>query len=971
MVALLGLASLALLAVWQVPQWLDWTRYRTTIEVLATARLGQPVTIQGPITLAVLPQSVLTAAQVHVGESGASDLSIHVDALRLRVALWPLIAGRVDARELVLRRPDLHVPWPSQVGALPMRPPSWLAAFAARIEDGRLTAGQLAFTGINATLATLETGALSASGTVRFTGYTWRFTARLTAAGADGAAGLNATLDGQGKANGLGASFSGQLAADGTLAGTIAGRGPSLAVLLPAPPVPFRADGRLTVRDGLVSFNDLDLDIGGSPASGTMALRMRPQQRLEMALSASRLDLDAWLPVLRDGTRTAGMDLPIGLTFSAESAPFGGGILQHVKASLDLLDKDLVVREASAVLPGQGRLQLSGRMARDDPMQARFEGEARLDAPLLRSTLRWLEEAMPGMLPPGLAADLPNGVLQGANMSAHVVTGGGEVWLSQLAGSVDDAPMSGSIGVKRGDPPGLTVDLTLDRLSLGAWLPADPPGLADLSRLASRFAAELRINIRHAALNGSTIDGLMLDAATEAGSILLRRLEGNALGAHIIASGMLGATGVVSDGILSITTPDATRIAELLPDTWRATPALWQGPAKLDVQAAGPQEALALGLQLAVADARLEAKPTVDLRSGEWSGTLTLRHPGARRLVTTLGLPDQLRVAALPDWLDEGSLSLIARATVTQDRLAVDGFDLTAAALHASGHLTVDQTGAEPRLTGLLHIDALPLPLLNGSSDVPLPFRVLHGWQGELRLTAGSLLVDSRPVLRDASAALTVMNDTLRLEQFSANVGSGALSGSFAIDAAAEPPALSLQASLSNAAIAGPLADASIDLLSGRADGTLQLSASGYSPSAILATLGGRGALTVTEGAVSGFDLFRAKLAVEKPDPKSAEAAASSALNSGATSFDRLDLSVSLEHGDLSLDAGLLSAIAGEAHFTGGMNLATQVLDLRVALQPALPSPPEIVIHLTGPLDRPSRTLELANLARWMAELAH
>jgi uncharacterized protein involved in outer membrane biogenesis len=215
------------------------------------------------------------------------------------------------------------------------------------------------------------------------------------------------------------------------------------------------------------------------------------------------------------------------------------------------------------------------------------------------------------------------------------------------------------------------------------------------------------------------------------------------------------------------------------------------------------------------------------------------------------------------------------------------------------------------------------------------------------------------------------MNDTLRLEQFSANVGSGALSGSFAIDAAAEPPALSLQASLSNAAIAGPLADASIDLLSGRADGTLQLSASGYSPSAILATLGGRGALTVTEGAVSGFDLFRAKLAVEKPDPKSAEAAASSALNSGATSFDRLDLSVSLEHGDLSLDAGLLSAIAGEAHFTGGMNLATQVLDLRVALQPALPSPPEIVIHLTGPLDRPSRTLELANLARWMAELAH
>ncbi len=151
---------------------------------------------------------------------------------------------------------------------------AWLAAFAARIENGRLTIGQLAFTGIDATLATLDTGALSASGTAQFSGQDWHFTARLTAAGSDGAAGLNVTLDGQGKANGLGASFAGQLAHDGTLAGTIAGRGPNLAVLLPAPPVPFRAEGRLTVGSGLAAVDDLALEIGGSPASGAVALRV-------------------------------------------------------------------------------------------------------------------------------------------------------------------------------------------------------------------------------------------------------------------------------------------------------------------------------------------------------------------------------------------------------------------------------------------------------------------------------------------------------------------------------------------------------------------------------------------------------------------------------------------------------------------------------------------------------------------------
>ena len=64
--------------------------------------------------------------------------------------------------------------------------------------------------------------------------------------------------------------------------------------------------------------------------------------------------------------------------------------------------------------------------------------------------------------------------------------------------------------------------------------------------------------------------------------------------------------------------------------------------------------------------------------------------------------------------------------------------------------------------------------------------------------------------------------------------------------------------------ITGPLGDAPIDLLSGRADASLQLTASGYSPSAILATLGGRVTLTVKDGTVSGFDLFRLKLAVDE-----------------------------------------------------------------------------------------------------------
>ncbi len=955
LIAVGGITAFVLFAMWQVPQWLDWTRYRTTVEVLATATLGQPVMIGGPISLTLLPQPMLTAAQVNVGGGGPAEPSIHVEALRLRIALWSLIGGHVDARELTLRGPDLHIPWSREPGMQRPHPPAWLAAFAVRIENGRLTVGRLVFTGIDALLTTLDTGAVSASGTAQFSGQGWHFTARLTAAGADGAAGLNLTLDGQGKANGLGASFGGQFAPDGTLAGAFSGRGPNLAVLLPTPPVPFRADGRLTVGSGRVAIDDLALEIGGSPANGAVALRVVPNQRLDIALSASRLDLGAWLPVLlRGGTTIAGIDMPIGINVSAEAAPLGGGTLEHVRAAFDLTSKHLVLRQASALLPGNGMLRLSGRIARDDPAHPRFDGDARLDAPVLRTTLRWLDQAMPGTVPPRLLAGLPDGVAQRAELAAHVVAGGGEVALQRLAGKLDDVPVSGTLGYKRGEPPAFLVDISMDRMVLDPWLPHPLPDLEGLSKPVSGIDAELRLNVRHAMLSGATIEGLAVDAAIEAGSILLRRIEGTVGGARAIASGMLGDGGKLSGGKLSVATKDATPVADLLPPTWRATPAFWHGPATLEVQAAGPRQALVLGVRLELADALIEASPTLDLTSREWSSTLTVRHPGARRLVAALGLSEQPALRSLPSWLGDGSLALVAHLTGGPTHLAAEKFDLTAAAMHASGELALDRRSAAPRLSGSAAVDAVTLALPNGGSDVPLPLGVLHGWQGNLQLGIGALVAGAGPPLRDASFAIALADDLLKVEQFTAKLGSGTVSGSFAFDAAANPPSLSGQISVSDAIITGPLGNTPIDLLSGRADASVQLGANGFSLSAILATLAGRVALTVNDGAVAGFDLFRLKLAVEKPDPKSAEAAAIDALRSGATGFDRMEMNASIAHGDLTLDSGRLAGIAGEAHANGGINLASRTLDVRIALQPALPTPPEVTLHLTGPIDRPN-----------------
>src|SRR6185312_912772 len=142
--------------------------------------------------------------------------------------------------------------------------------------NGSLTIGRMEATGLDATLGTSETGAVSASGTGRVAGQPWRFMAKLTSPGADEAAGLILAVDGQGPVSGAGATFSGQFAAEGSVAGRIAARGPDLSQFMPAPAAPFRVAGGVTAAQGLVAANDLDLELDGSPARASAAFRLAP-----------------------------------------------------------------------------------------------------------------------------------------------------------------------------------------------------------------------------------------------------------------------------------------------------------------------------------------------------------------------------------------------------------------------------------------------------------------------------------------------------------------------------------------------------------------------------------------------------------------------------------------------------------------------------------------------------------------------
>jgi hypothetical protein len=105
--AIAGLFAAALvLAAWL----LDADALREPLRARASQALGREVEL-GSLRVALLPLPSFEARDLSVGGEKSSDPPFaELDALRLRVALWPLFTGRVIVRALELERPEVVVP---------------------------------------------------------------------------------------------------------------------------------------------------------------------------------------------------------------------------------------------------------------------------------------------------------------------------------------------------------------------------------------------------------------------------------------------------------------------------------------------------------------------------------------------------------------------------------------------------------------------------------------------------------------------------------------------------------------------------------------------------------------------------------------------------------------------------------------------------------------------------------------------
>ena len=958
MLSMAAVVAVLVVVVWILPGMLDWNRYRANVASLVGAAIGRPVQIDGNITLHLLPQPILTASDLKVNDAGDGVVML-VHEVRLRVALGPLLGGRVDARELELRGADLALPWPPPPGALSRRPPSWLTGLQARVEESRIKIGNFFVNDMAASLASdPETGTLSVAGTAKIFGLPWRVTVRLGRPDRDGAAPLDASLDGQGKLRDTGGTFSGTVAADGALSGHVAARGPDLAQVMPAPAVPWHGDGRLSAADGLAVADELALQIGGSPAHGAVAFRVQPDVRLDLAITAGRLDLDSWVPVLVSGAQGGKeTSFPTGIDLSAEAGTLAGGTLRQVRAAFDIDQDGVVVRDAAALLPGDAKLTLHGRLPRNARSPS-FEGAARLIAPNLKATLRWIEPFAPALL-----HAIPNDAFTAADLQAKVAIDPSQLSFTDVRGTLDGTAAQGGLAVRLGARLAVSGALSLDRMLLDPWLP-DPVILDDPAAAFTRlgqllagagFDADLKVQVRDAAWRGAQFGPVSLDMQSEAGRLTIRRLEATALGVHATVSGTIGDATRVSEGRIELTTQDVSPLRTLLPPDLNLAPALFRGSASTLIQVSGPPDALAVRAGLELGDLRFEVQPVINLPARSWTGSVTIHHPGAPRLL------EQLGVHGTAPWLGDGSFSVIAQANVAPGRIAVSNVELVAGALRANGQLT----WAGDALSGRIQADNLTLPMVHPRSPDPLPLAGMLGTAADVRIEANTVSFDLAPTVHDATAELVVQHGTLTIKNLSAKLSGGRIAGIVALDTG-EKPRLSIRGQADDIAVPGPLFGSTLDLTSGLLSAKVNVVGEGYSPAALIATLSGSGSVSIADAAVTGFDLGAVQAMMATPDAPRLVATLQRDLTKGGTTFERLQSPLDARKGVLTIHASGAGA-TGSAAFDGTLDLLAAVMEAKLTLHPG-PGLPDVAARLTGPADAPVRTPELAGVARWLAE---
>lgn len=762
-IALATLLFLVVASLFLAPSFVDLNRLKDPIAATLTERTGRAVRLDGPIGLSLLPTPTITLRGLRMANPPGTAIKdmVRLRAAEVKLALWPLLAGRAEVRSAALIDPELDLerlpdggtnwrpgaaaPGRSHGAGAPPTAPSGTVAFDLLIDRVDVQNGAITYRS-GATIERFEhiaargaldraAGTITADGSFVARGAALSFTAQsgrpeapdlplqLTVTTRPAARlQLDALLSGSG----------GDRRLSGTLKFTADDAAAVLATIgrMPVPAVlaqPLSLTGTLGGSLDHMTLDHLGLDLGPAHADGRLEVTPGTPCALAAKLAMSRLDLDHWPPprrtaaLLAIGTARAATSeaLPPALPSSAFALPDG------VKASLDLgidavLWRNDLARDArlkltldggrlaldrfAALLPGGSDISASADLALA-PDGPHGQGVIEINADDLRSLLGWI----------GATADrVPPDRLRKASLSSRVSFEGNRLEFSGMDATLDATRLNGAATVLLRYPPGIGLRLAADRLNLDAYLPqpALPTAAAAAAAPASPGApasgrggldavnANVDARIEALTWHGQPLNDIHLAGTLENGEITVRELRvGDAAGASGTLSGVIEGFGRdAPKGQLAFDLRGPELERVLRLLSPRLATGHSYGAFSLGGGLQSDGETLAIDSDAELVDGHAHVTGNVGVASGAFDLDLDLDHPSFARLAAVFSPTYR------PAGGDPGAVKLTAHLAGKDRRIAADRLSLAIGESQLEGTLGLDTSDPRPKITADLKI---------------------------------------------------------------------------------------------------------------------------------------------------------------------------------------------------------------------------------------------------------------------------
>jgi uncharacterized protein involved in outer membrane biogenesis len=513
-----GALAGVLIALLAVPALINGDRYRSTISAAVEQTLGRKLSIDGPLSMALLPVPHLSAKAVRLAniDGAASSDMARLEGLDMRLRLLPLLAGRVEMSSLTLIAPQIQlekladgrVNWdfhptakaadtaPGGSAGAPLPTPSdgRLRLDKVMIESGVVLYRQpgrapLRFDGIDANIALDSAeGPFRLSGTALFQDIELAADAQLGKLG--GTQPLPVTLSlklgrGAGDIRVSGgfdaahASFKGKLTAKSADLPKLAGAVGISDLSMPSGPLAVEAS--LAGSGHEITADNLTVSLAGSQGSGNASLGLEGIPQVDMMLAFTKLDLDAWqasaskaearapqpaappIPAPPPSSFVLPKRISVNLDLSAQAVALHGGILRQAHLNAALVNGEIVLNQASVTLPGDSELNLFGVVGAEAG-QPSFDGSFEAGTDDLRGLLGWFAIDV---------AAVPADRLHAARLVGKIAATPAGVKVDATQLRLDSTRIDAAADLRLGQPrPALGVSFAVDSFNLDAYWPS-------------------------------------------------------------------------------------------------------------------------------------------------------------------------------------------------------------------------------------------------------------------------------------------------------------------------------------------------------------------------------------------------------------------------------------------------------------------------------------------------------------------